>query len=47
MVDAVSPLLDKSVKNQKRSPEAEKVIHVSGVKVFYGSQTGTGKVCIH
>lgn len=43
MVDAVSPLLDKSVKNQKHSPEAEKVIHVSGVKVFYGSQTGTGK----
>uniref|UniRef100_A0A8C2JD09 S-adenosyl-L-methionine-dependent tRNA 4-demethylwyosine synthase TYW1 n=1 Tax=Cyprinus carpio TaxID=7962 RepID=A0A8C2JD09_CYPCA len=39
----INPLLDKSVKNQKRSPEAEKVIHVSGVKVFYGSQTGTGK----
>ncbi|XP_026138390.1 S-adenosyl-L-methionine-dependent tRNA 4-demethylwyosine synthase TYW1 isoform X1 [Carassius auratus] len=43
MVDPISPRLDKSVKNQKLSPETEKVIHVSGVKVFYGSQTGTAK----
>ncbi|XP_073688928.1 S-adenosyl-L-methionine-dependent tRNA 4-demethylwyosine synthase TYW1-like, partial [Garra rufa] len=41
--DPVSPLLHKSVKKQELSPETEKVIHVSGVKVFYGSQTGTAK----
>ncbi|XP_050985525.1 S-adenosyl-L-methionine-dependent tRNA 4-demethylwyosine synthase TYW1 [Labeo rohita] len=43
VVDPVSPLLHKSVKKQEVSPETEKVIHVSGVKVFYGSQTGTAK----
>uniref|UniRef100_A0A673HHX6 Flavodoxin-like domain-containing protein n=1 Tax=Sinocyclocheilus rhinocerous TaxID=307959 RepID=A0A673HHX6_9TELE len=37
------PLLYKSVKNQELSPETEKVLHVSGVKVLYGSQTGTAK----
>lgn len=47
MVDPISPLLYKSLKNQDLPPETEKVIHVSGVKVFYGSQTGTAKVCIH
>lgn len=43
LVDPISPLLYKSVKNQEPSPDTEKVIHVSGVKVFYGSQTGTAK----
>uniref|UniRef100_A0A671Q0K6 tRNA 4-demethylwyosine synthase (AdoMet-dependent) n=1 Tax=Sinocyclocheilus anshuiensis TaxID=1608454 RepID=A0A671Q0K6_9TELE len=43
MVDPISPLLYKSVKNQELSPETEKVLHVSGVKVLYGSQTGTAK----
>ncbi|KAF4103996.1 S-adenosyl-L-methionine-dependent tRNA 4-demethylwyosine synthase TYW1 [Onychostoma macrolepis] len=43
MVDPISPLLYKSVKKQELSTETEKVIHVSGVKVFYGSQTGTAK----
>uniref|UniRef100_A0A672LQ32 tRNA 4-demethylwyosine synthase (AdoMet-dependent) n=1 Tax=Sinocyclocheilus grahami TaxID=75366 RepID=A0A672LQ32_SINGR len=43
MVDPISPLLYKSVKNQELSPETEKVLYVSGVKVLYGSQTGTAK----
>uniref|UniRef100_A0A672RVN2 tRNA 4-demethylwyosine synthase (AdoMet-dependent) n=1 Tax=Sinocyclocheilus grahami TaxID=75366 RepID=A0A672RVN2_SINGR len=42
-VDPVSPWLYKSAKKQELSAETEKVIHVSGVKVFYGSQTGTAK----
>ncbi|XP_016304501.1 S-adenosyl-L-methionine-dependent tRNA 4-demethylwyosine synthase-like [Sinocyclocheilus anshuiensis] len=42
-VDPVSPWLYKSAKKQDLSAETEKVIHVSGVKVFYGSQTGTAK----
>ncbi|KAL1260598.1 hypothetical protein QQF64_008425, partial [Cirrhinus molitorella] len=41
--DPVSPQLYNSVKKQELSAETEKVIHVSGVKVFYGSQTGTAK----
>ncbi|XP_043115690.1 S-adenosyl-L-methionine-dependent tRNA 4-demethylwyosine synthase TYW1 [Puntigrus tetrazona] len=43
MVDPASPLLHKTAKKQELSPETEKVVHVSGVKVFYGSQTGTAK----
>nr|NP_001070624.1 S-adenosyl-L-methionine-dependent tRNA 4-demethylwyosine synthase TYW1 [Danio rerio]Q08C92.1 RecName: Full=S-adenosyl-L-methionine-dependent tRNA 4-demethylwyosine synthase TYW1; AltName: Full=Radical S-adenosyl methionine and flavodoxin domain-containing protein 1; AltName: Full=tRNA wybutosine-synthesizing protein 1 homolog; AltName: Full=tRNA-yW-synthesizing protein [Danio rerio]AAI24332.1 Zgc:153368 [Danio rerio] len=43
MVHPVSPLASKSVKKQEPASEAKKVIYVSGVKVFYGSQTGTAK----
>lgn len=43
MVHPVSPPASKSVKKQEPASEAKKVIHVSGVKVFYGSQTGTAK----
>uniref|UniRef100_A0A8C2KMI1 tRNA 4-demethylwyosine synthase (AdoMet-dependent) n=1 Tax=Cyprinus carpio TaxID=7962 RepID=A0A8C2KMI1_CYPCA len=42
-VDPVSPWLYKSARKQELSAETEKVILVSGVKVFYGSQTGTAK----
>ncbi|NP_001070624.2 S-adenosyl-L-methionine-dependent tRNA 4-demethylwyosine synthase TYW1 [Danio rerio] len=43
MVHPVSPPASKSVKKQEPASGAKKVIHVSGVKVFYGSQTGTAK----
>uniref|UniRef100_A0A3P8V9H8 S-adenosyl-L-methionine-dependent tRNA 4-demethylwyosine synthase TYW1 n=1 Tax=Cynoglossus semilaevis TaxID=244447 RepID=A0A3P8V9H8_CYNSE len=33
----------KAVKNNEQ-PHTDKVVHVSGVKIFYGSQTGTAKV---
>ncbi|XP_039526483.1 S-adenosyl-L-methionine-dependent tRNA 4-demethylwyosine synthase TYW1 isoform X2 [Pimephales promelas] len=42
-VNPVNPWPYKSAKKQEHSPVTEKVIHVSGVKVFYGSQTGTAK----
>ncbi|XP_067307202.1 S-adenosyl-L-methionine-dependent tRNA 4-demethylwyosine synthase TYW1 [Pseudorasbora parva] len=42
-VNPVNPSLYKSAKKQELSPETEKDFHVSGVKVFYGSQTGTAK----
>ncbi|XP_056099089.1 S-adenosyl-L-methionine-dependent tRNA 4-demethylwyosine synthase TYW1 isoform X2 [Rhinichthys klamathensis goyatoka] len=42
-VNPVNPWPYKSAKKQELSPVTEKVIHVSGVKVFYGSQTGTAK----
>ncbi|TRY94667.1 hypothetical protein DNTS_021572 [Danionella cerebrum] len=40
----VSMKARKPVKKQEVSGDVETVIHVSCVKVFYGSQTGTGKV---
>ncbi|KAK7171624.1 hypothetical protein R3I93_004049 [Phoxinus phoxinus] len=43
MVNPVNPWIYKSAKKQELSPVTEKVIHVSRVKVFYGSQTGTAK----
>ncbi|XDV32544.1 hypothetical protein PO909_003333, partial [Leuciscus waleckii] len=42
-VNPVNPWPYKSAKKHELSPVKEKVIHVSGVKVFYGSQTGTAK----
>ncbi|XP_007248717.2 S-adenosyl-L-methionine-dependent tRNA 4-demethylwyosine synthase TYW1 isoform X1 [Astyanax mexicanus] len=38
-----SPPLSKSEKKKEKLPEKEKVIHVEGVRIFYGSQTGTAK----
>ncbi|XP_029027149.1 S-adenosyl-L-methionine-dependent tRNA 4-demethylwyosine synthase TYW1 [Betta splendens] len=37
-----SPSVYKAVKNNGR-PERESVVHVSGAKIFFGSQTGTAK----
>ncbi|KAF3847345.1 hypothetical protein F7725_020373 [Dissostichus mawsoni] len=36
----VGPLVSKAV---KRSEDSDAVVHLSGVKIFYGSQTGTAK----
>ncbi|XP_036415507.1 S-adenosyl-L-methionine-dependent tRNA 4-demethylwyosine synthase TYW1 isoform X2 [Colossoma macropomum] len=35
--------LDKSKEKKEQLPEKEKVVHVVGVRIFYGSQTGTAK----
>ncbi|KAL7848609.1 hypothetical protein SRHO_G00202320 [Serrasalmus rhombeus] len=35
--------LDKPEKKKEQLPEREKVVHVVGVRIFYGSQTGTAK----
>ncbi|KAI4880574.1 hypothetical protein NFI96_018128 [Prochilodus magdalenae] len=43
LVDPGSQRFDKSEKKKERLPEKEKVVHVVGVKIFYGSQTGTAK----
>ncbi|XP_051521750.1 S-adenosyl-L-methionine-dependent tRNA 4-demethylwyosine synthase TYW1 isoform X1 [Myxocyprinus asiaticus] len=42
-IKIISPWLHRSLEKQELSPETEKVIHVAGVRVFYGSQTGTAK----
>lgn len=39
----IGPWVYKAVKNNDRS-DTDAVVHVSGVKIFYGSQTGTAKV---
>ncbi|XP_071378603.1 S-adenosyl-L-methionine-dependent tRNA 4-demethylwyosine synthase TYW1 [Centroberyx affinis] len=39
----VGPWLYKAVKENGHSVERDTVVHVSGVKIFYGSQTGTAK----
>ncbi|XP_071351773.1 S-adenosyl-L-methionine-dependent tRNA 4-demethylwyosine synthase TYW1 [Trachinotus anak] len=38
----IGPLVYKAVKNNEHS-DKDTVVHVSGVKIFYGSQTGTAK----
>lgn len=43
LVHTTSPQLEKSEKKKEQLPEKEKVIHVEGVRIFYGSQTGTAK----
>ncbi|XP_067103040.1 S-adenosyl-L-methionine-dependent tRNA 4-demethylwyosine synthase TYW1 isoform X1 [Osmerus mordax] len=41
--DQVWPWLSKAVKKNSNNVEKGSVIHISGVKIFFGSQTGTAK----
>lgn len=45
-VNPVATQISKSEKQKEQIPEKEKVVNVAGVRIFYGSQTGTAKVCI-
>ncbi|XP_076832529.1 S-adenosyl-L-methionine-dependent tRNA 4-demethylwyosine synthase TYW1 isoform X1 [Brachyhypopomus gauderio] len=42
-VDSVDSSLYKPGKKKQQSPEKEKVVRVLGLRIFYGSQTGTAK----
>lgn len=46
LVRPENPQLDKPERKKEQLPETEKAVHVVGVRIFYGSQTGTAKVCI-
>ncbi|XP_060799659.1 S-adenosyl-L-methionine-dependent tRNA 4-demethylwyosine synthase TYW1 [Neoarius graeffei] len=42
-VNPVATQISKSEKQKEQIPEKEKVVNVAGVRIFYGSQTGTAK----
>lgn len=42
-IQPVNPLPQRSERKKELSSETEKVIHVAGVRIFYGSQTATAK----
>lgn len=45
-IDPVNaPKKPKSENQSEQTHETEKVVSVAGVRIFYGSQTGTAKVC--
>lgn len=46
LINPAEASISKSEKQKEPTPDKEKVVNVAGVRIFYGSQTGTAKVCI-